>query len=230
MQTVIICGGLATRLKKLSKNTPKSMIKIKGKPFLEYQLEDLKRQNVKDILLCVGHLSEHIQDYFKDGEKFGLNLTYSHDGDKALGAIGSIKNAEEKLEDVFFTLYGDSYVFLNYKELYNHFNRQNQNAMMTVFQNNNKYDKSNIILNRENMILQYSGEKKPEMIYIDYGVSIFRKKVFDQIPKDTFYSTKDLYTNLVNQKQLQGYKVKKRFYHIGTPEALNEFSKFINSK
>ena len=64
MQIVILCGGLATRLGNLAKDIPKSMIQIEGKPFLEYQIKNLKKHSIKDIVLCVGHLSEQIENYF----------------------------------------------------------------------------------------------------------------------------------------------------------------------
>ena len=94
---VLLCGGLATRLGNLAKTVPKSMIPIEGKPFLEYQVENLKNHSIKDIILCVGHLSEKIEDYFGNGSKFGVNIQYSHDGDKPLGPIGAVKNAESLL-------------------------------------------------------------------------------------------------------------------------------------
>ena len=80
MQIVILCGGLATRLGNITKHTPKSMIEINGKPFLEYKIEQLKRQSVRNIVLCVGHLSEKIVEYFGNGKNFGVNIRYSNDG------------------------------------------------------------------------------------------------------------------------------------------------------
>ena len=68
------------------------------------------------------------------------------------------------------------------------------------------------------------------MTYIDYGVSLFRKKTLKDIPQNVFYSTNDLFTNLTKQKELLAFEVKKRFYHIGTPEALKEFEKYIETK
>jgi len=78
MQIVILCGGLATRLGNIAKDTPKSMLKIKDKPFLQYQIEKLKKQKINDIILCVGHLSEQIENYFGNGKKFGVNIKYSY--------------------------------------------------------------------------------------------------------------------------------------------------------
>jgi len=226
MQMVILCGGLATRLGDIAKNTPKSMIDIHGKPFLEYQINLLKKHHVEDIILCVGHLSEKIETYFGDGKKHGVNIRYSHDGEKPLGPIGALKKAESLLNDVFFTMYGDSYVFVDYKKAYNHFIKQDKLAMMTSYQNSDKYDKSNLVI-KNDKIIQYSGKKTKDMNYIDYGVSIFRKNMLEQIPDNTFFSTKDLYTNLVENEELLAFEINKRFYHIGNFDALNEFKKYI---
>ena len=117
MQMAILCGGLATRLGNLSKDTPKSMILIDGKPFLQYQVEMLKKQSIEDIVLCVGHLSEKIEEYFGNGKQFGVNIQYSYDSNKLLGPIGALKNAQSILKDVFFIMYGDSYLSVDFQSL-----------------------------------------------------------------------------------------------------------------
>lgn len=126
MQLVILCGGLATRLGSLSKNIPKSMILVDGKRFLEYQIEYAKQFGITDIVLCIGHLSEYIEDYFGDGHAFGVSISYSYDGDKLLGPIGALKRALSYLDDIFFSLYGDSFVFVDYKKMYNVFFKKKQ--------------------------------------------------------------------------------------------------------
>ncbi len=229
MQIVILCGGLATRLGGLAKDTPKSMIQIKDKPFLEYQIKNVKKHLITDIILCVGHLSEQIEDYFGNGEKLGVNIRYSSDENKPLGPIGALKKTEPLLDDIFFTLYGDSYVFVDFKKIYTYFSKQNKLALMVVYQNFDKFDSSNIIINNK-LVTKYGGEKTKETTYIDYGVSLFNKKTLKNIPTDAFYSTKDLFTNLTKQKELLSYEVKKRFYHIGTPESLKEFKKYVETK
>ncbi len=227
MQMVILCGGLATRLGDLAKNTPKSMIDIHGKPFLWYQIENLKKHDIRDIVLCVGHLSEKIIEYFGDGTKHGVNITYSHDGDKPLGPIGALKKAEPLLKDVFFIMYGDSYLTVDYQKVYSFFKKHDKLGCMVVYKNNDKYDKSNLIV-KNNIVISYSKEKHSKnMTYIDYGTSLLRKKSLEIIPPDTFYTTGEFFSNLVKQKQLLAFEVNKRFYHIGNPEALEEFREYI---
>jgi D-glycero-alpha-D-manno-heptose 1-phosphate guanylyltransferase len=229
MQMVILCGGLATRLGSLAKTIPKSMIPIGKKPFLAYQIENIKHHGITDIVLCVGHLSEKIQQYFKNGEPYDVTLRYSYDGDQLLGPIGALKKAAPLLDTCFFTMYGDSYVTINYKQLYSYFLTQNKLALMTVYKNNDAIDSSNLVISDDHVV-QYGGKKIPQMTYIDYGVSLFKKQVLDAIPPDTFYSTADLFTQLVHQQQLLAYEIHHRFYHIGTPASLKEFKEYIKSQ
>jgi len=230
MQMVIICGGLGTRLGHLTKYTPKSMIQIEGKPFLEYQIENLKKQSVTDIVLCVSHLSEKIEEYFGNGERFGVNIKYSFEKEKLLGQIGAVKNAELLLKDQFFIMYGDSYLSIELHKIHNFFMQHDKPALMVVYKNQDKYDKSNIII-QDNLVIGY-GEKQRtrDMIYIDYGTSILRKKVLDQVPKDTPYSTEQFFSELIKKQELMAFESQERFYHIGNPEALEEFRNYIMIK
>jgi len=230
MQIVVLCGGLATRLGDLAKNIPKSMIPIGGKPFLKYQIENLKKHSIKDIILCVGHLSGEIKDYFGNGEQFGVNIKYSNDGEKPLGPIGAVKKAESLLEDVFFVMYGDSYLSVDFQKVYSYFTQNNKLGLMVVYKNYDKYDKSNLIV-KNNMVVRY-GEKKrtKDMIYIDYGTSILRKKTLKLVPKNIHYTTEQLFSELIKRNELLAFEAKKRFYHIGNPDALKEFRSFIRSQ
>ena len=103
MQVVILAGGLATRLGDLTRNQPKSMVKVREKPFLEHQLELLKGAGVKNVVLCIGHMGEQIESYFGDGTKHGVNIKYSVE-DMPLGTAGALKKAGNLLNGVFFTL------------------------------------------------------------------------------------------------------------------------------
>lgn len=109
----ILCGGLATRLGERTINTPKSTIKIAGRPFIRRQIELLHKQGLTNIVLCLGHLWESVVI-----ETFDLNCSYSIDGPKKLGTGGAIKKALPKLGEMFFVMYGDSYLPIDYKPIY----------------------------------------------------------------------------------------------------------------
>ena len=227
MQIAILAGGLATRLQPLTENIPKSMIMIEGKPFLQHQLEFLKEGGITDIVLCVGYLSEQIETYFGDGKRLGVDIKYSKEGKRLLGTAGALKNAEGLLEKEVFVMYGDSYPFLNFKEVFGHFQKFNKSALMVVYKNYDKYDKSNVVIEK-GMVKKYDKKYKTKnMIYIDYGVTILSKRVLDMIPKGQVYSLESLFTTLIKQKEMLAFETKERFYEIGSYSGLEEFKKYV---
>lgn len=230
MQVVILAGGLATRLNPLTQSQPKSMIRVSGRPFLEYQLEFLKQQSIIDsILLCTGHLQEQIEDYFGDGKRFGIRIKYSHE-DRLLGTAGALRNAGHLLDDVFFTLYGDSYLFVDLQDMFSFFKSRNKLALMSVYKNHDKYDRSNTAIDGE-MVKKHNKETRSgDMVYIEYGANIFRKEVIQMIPDDRPYSLSELFVQLIEKEELLAYKVAERFYEIGSLSGLRDFEEFAGGK
>jgi len=229
MQVAILAGGLATRLKSLAENTPKSMLRVSEKPFLQYQLDFLKRSNVRDIVLCLGYLGEAIESYFSNGKDFGVSIKYSYE-DKLLDTAGALRNAEKLLEDEFFVMYGDSYLFLDFEAAMSYFKKHDKLALMTVYKNYDRYDRSNVVV-EGNLVKRYSKrEKTKDMVYIDYGASILRKRTLEMVPQNQVYSLEELFAQLIEQKELLAFEVKERFYQIGSLEGLQEFERFISER
>lgn len=229
MQMVIFCGGLGTRLKPITEKIPKSMIIINGKPFLEYQLEILKKNDIRNIVLCIGYLGEKIKEYFKDGKKFSVNISYSEEKGKLLGTGGALKNAKNLLDKRFFTMYGDGYLLLNFKDIWNCFNKFIKIGMLTVYKNYNRYDRSNVTVKGNYVTGFYKDKSKRGLVFIDEGVSILRKDVIDLIPSNTEYSLNDVFIELIERKELLAYRTSQRFYEIGSKNGLDEFTK-LNSE
>jgi NDP-sugar pyrophosphorylase family protein len=228
MQVAILAGGLATRLKPLTAKIPKSLVSIQGKTFLEYQLEFLKAGGITDIVLCIGYLGQQIEKSFGDGGKFGVRIRYSNEGDNLLGTAGAIKKAGSLLGDEFFVMYGDSFLFLDFTSIMCYFKNQNKLALMTVYRNRGRYDKSNTVV-AGNLVRRYSKQTVTgEMEYIDYGATILRQPVLELVPADRPCSLEELFPRLIERDELLAYEVKDRFYEIGSPEGLQEFNKYIS--
>ena len=228
MQLVILAGGQATRLRPLTDKVPKSLVAVNEKPFLEYQLDFLEKSGVIDIVLCIGYLGEEIERYFGNGERFGVNLKHSYEKEQLLGTAGALKNAKQLLRDQFFVMYGDSYVFLDFPIVMSYFNKFDKLGLMVVYKNYDRYDRSNVVV-EGNTVRQYSKREKAEgMVYIDYGVSLLRKKALELVPRNQAYSLEKLFAQLIEQRELLAYEVKERFYQIGSPDGLNEFRKYIS--
>lgn len=230
MQGVILAGGLATRLRPITNKIPKSMIKIKNKPFLEYQIELLRRNDINEIILCVGYLGEQIEDYFGNGKKFGVNIKYSYENEQLLGTGGAIRNTLDLLSNYFFVLYGDSYLNVNHKEIYNYFLKINYPVLLVIYKNNNKWDRSNVVFKDGIVEIYDKNNCIPEMEFIDYGLSILSKRIVKRIPKNVKYDLANLYKGLSVEKKLAGYEALERFYEIGSKNGLREFENYIKGK
>jgi NDP-sugar pyrophosphorylase family protein len=226
MQVAILTGGLATRLGDLTRNKPKSMLKIRGKTFLEYQLELLKRAEIKNIVLCIGHMGEQIERHFGNGRNYGVNIEYSLE-DKLLGTAGALKKAEALLNEVFFTMYGDSYLFLDFPAAMRYFKSQNKLALMTVYRNYDRYARSNTVVEGNSVKNFSKKERTGGMVYIEYGANIFNKEALRMIPENQFYSLDDVFHRLVEMDELLAFEVKERFYEIGSPQGVKEFEEYI---
>ncbi len=228
MQIAILAGGLATRLGDLTRNQPKSMVEVRRKSFLEYQLELLKKGGIKNIVLCIGYMGGQIESYFGDGKRFGVNIDYSYEG-KPLGTAGALKKAEGMLDDPFFTMYGDSYLSLDFPAAMQYFKSQNKPALMTVYKNYDRYDRSNTAI-EGNLVKKFSKKERTEdMVYIEYGANIFRKEALRLIPENQSCSLDDLFPILIEKEELLAYEVEERFYEIGSLQGLKEFEEFVRS-
>ena len=214
------------RLGDLTRDRPKSMVEVQGKPFMEYQLELLRRGGVKNIVLCIGYMGGQIERHFADGSRYGVNIRYSLE-DKPLGTAGALKKAEALLDDVFFTMYGDSYLFLDFSATMRYFKSQNKLALMTVYKNYDRYDGSNTVV-EGNLVKKFSKKEKAEdMVYIEYGANIFRKEALNLIPESQSYSLEALFPRLIEMEELLAYEAEERFYEIGSPQGLREFEQYI---
>ena len=112
---IILSGGKGTRVKRFTKNKPKCLIDINGKPFLHHQLIYLKKNNIKNVILSVGYLSEMVETYVQKYIKF-INVKIVSDGKKLLGTGGAIKKSLNHMKNNFFIMYGDSYFNFNLKK------------------------------------------------------------------------------------------------------------------
>jgi NDP-sugar pyrophosphorylase family protein len=228
-QVTIFAGGLATRLGELTRYQPKSLLKFQGEFFIEHQIEQIRRQGIRDIIICTGHLGEQIQRNLGDGSRYDVNITYSHENEP-LGTGGALKNAEKRLADVFFTIYGDSYLSIDFQAVLAQFLANDALAMMTVYKNRDLYDKSNVSV-KDGRVTGYSKNgRTPDMVYIDYGAQVFRKEALGLIPENRYYILEDLFKKLVDQQQLLAYEVNERFYEIGSMQGIEEFDKYLRGK
>jgi len=232
MQAVILVGGLGKRLMPLTKDIPKPMIPVMGRPFLEYQIRWLKSKGIKKILLLTGYQGDKIQSYFGDGRWLGVVLTYSHES-SPLGTGGSLKLAEKKLESSFLLVYGDSFLPIDFGGLIQRFHDADKMGMIVIY-DSRQYDTgvpSNICLDKEGLVAGYKkSSTNPFYYYIDAGISAFKREVVGLISKKGKISLEEeIFPRLIKKQELISYISQQLFYDIGTQERIEKFEEFLHS-
>lgn len=139
MKVLILAGGKGVRLRPLTNKIPKSMIKIAGRPILEWQILILKKFGIDKIVLSTGYLSEKIEKYFKDGSKFDVNITYSKETE-ALGTAGAVKLARKHFKKRFLLIYGDIFFTINPMEVVNFHDSKNAFATLVAHKSTHPHD------------------------------------------------------------------------------------------
>ena len=227
LPVAILAGGLATRLRPLTEKIPKALVEVAGRPFLEHQIELLKRNAIAEVVLCVGYLGKMIEERYGDGEAFGVRIRYSFDGPTLLGTGGAIKKASALLPDTFFVLYGDSYLPVEYQAVAAAFREASKPALMTVFANADAWDTSNVWFEHGRIRLYSKREKVPEMRYIDYGLMICTRQILDVYADGVRFDLADTLESLSRKGDLAGYEVSQRFYEMGSPAGLEELERVL---
>jgi len=224
-QAVIIAGGYATRLYPVTKKIPKALVPVNSRPHIEYVFDLCRKNNIEEVVLCVGHLWEQIKDHVEDGKKFGVKVHYSVENDK-LDTGGAIKNALPYLDDVFMTFYGDAYLDIDWQDIYRHYEKSKSRGAMSVYKNDWKLVPSTIMV-KDEYIQEFNKENpRKEMQYMEYGINIFPKDIIDKVPGKAF-PISEYFDYVIKNGGLAAYETKAMFYDMGTPEGLEKFKKNI---
>ena len=225
---VVLAGGLATRLGHITKETPKCLLEIKGRPFVDWQIELLRNAGYKDFVFCLSHKSDQIQMHLGDGSAFGVKIRYSLDGEKQLGTGGAIQKALPLLGPKFAVTYGDSYLPMDYSRVEEIFLNSQGPAVMTLYKNSGRFDSSNAFLNIDGFVTYSKNSPQPQMNYIDYGLMYFRSEAFQNTQSKTQIDLSDLCSDLSKVGKLYGFEVFNRFYEIGSLDGISDFTGFLN--
>lgn len=226
----ILAGGLATRLRPRTERIPKALLEVSGQPFIVHQLALLHTAGFRRIVLCLGYLGDQIETLLGDGAQHGLRIAYSFDEPQLLGTGGALKRALPLLGDRFVVLYGDSYLPVDYKAIVQTFLEQGKPALMTVFQNDGRWDKSNVLFESGQIRCYSKRGPSPDMHYIEYGVSVLTKNVFNHFSDSQVLDLADVYNQLVESGQMAACEVKQRFYEIGSPEGLADLDQMLGNQ
>lgn len=222
LPVLILAGGLATRLRPLTENIPKALVPVAGKPFVVHQLEYLKEQGIRKVILCTGYRADQIEAVVGNGAAYGLEVSFSEDGDTLLGTGGAIIKALPLAGSAFFVLYGDSFLPISFAKVESEWRRSHKPALMTVFRNEGQWDSSNVLFEDQTVVKYDKHRPRPGMNYIDYGLAVLSADLFSDYQPAIPFDLADLYHDLSLSRRLAGMEVFERFYEIGSPEGLAE--------
>jgi NDP-sugar pyrophosphorylase family protein len=235
----ILAGGLGTRLGERVRHTPKPLIEVAGEPFLLHQLRLLAAHGAREVVICVGYRGEAIVQRL-GSERFGVRISYSHDGPQPIGTLGAIRRARAHLGDRFLVLYGDTYLRLDYAAAAAAWHASALPAMMCVLRNEGRWDTSNAVYAHQRVLAYDKRAPTPQMRFIDYGLSGLRQSALDLTPARVEdlaavgnpapaapSDLADLFHHLAAAGLLFGFQASERFYEIGTPAALAQTEAFL---
>ena len=220
MKAVIIAGGLGTRLRPLTNKTPKPMLPIGEKPILEHLVNWTKKGGIKSVVLCVSYLKESIEDYFGDGEKFGVNIEYAI-SKKQLATAGQLKTAEEFIEDDFVCLYGDSIFNFSLKSMIKQHSIKKSFVTMSLSEYKTNLPYGVIETSKNGKVIKW--KEKPEIkANVNMGCYIMNPQVFNLIPKNKSYGMDDVIKKIMKKNTVNSFITKKGFTDIGNKESYKQ--------
>lgn len=227
LPVAILAGGLATRLRPVTERIPKALIEINGEPFLAHQLRLLESRGIRRVVLCVGFLGEMVKEFAGDGSRFGLEVVYSQDWPVLRGTAGAVADALPLLGERFFVLYGDSYLPCDYGAVQAAFIESGRRGLMTVYANQGLWDTSNVEFVDGRIVVYDKKLRSPRMRHIDYGLGVFEKTAFENVPPDGAHDLALIYQDLVRQHELAAFEVAERFYEIGSHAGIEDLARYL---
>ena len=217
MKAVILAGGLGKRLRPLTNNKPKPMMPLGGKPILVHVINWVKKNGIKEIVLCVSYLHKTIEDYFGDGKKFGVKIEYAISS-KPLATAGQLKTAEKFIDDTFVCVYGDTLLNFNLKNMIKQHKEKKSFITMSLYEY-----KTNIrygVINTKNNGRISGWNEKPEIkVKVNMGCYVMERDILSFIPKNKPYGMDDVIKKAISKrKNVNSILTKKRFIDIGDKE------------
>jgi D-glycero-alpha-D-manno-heptose 1-phosphate guanylyltransferase len=225
--TVILAGGLGTRLRAAYAAGPKSMAPVGGRPFLDYLLRWLRSEGVRDVILCVGYKRAHIQRYVGKGRKWRLRVKYSIEN-KLLGTGGAVKKAERLIPgNRLLVINGDTFLDVNLKELVTFHRSREALATLAVVKVADGHRYGSLRMDSECRVTAFlekserdsSSRLEEGKLPINSGVYVFEKKLLSKIRAGRPISLeKKVFPLLVTSKKVYGFTKGAYFVDIGVPD------------
>jgi len=236
MQTVIMAGGKGTRAAAIASDIPKPMIPICGKPILEYQIDCLKKNGLTEIIIVIGHLGNHIKEYFGDGGRFGCNISYFTETEP-LGTAGALYKLEN-LSDNFILLNGDVIFDIDFNRMIFFHHKKKSWATLAVHPNSHPFDSALIITNSGNQVTGWLNKEDERTFYknqVNAGVHILSTDFLKNCPQswpqalEKIDLDRDMLKPSIPCGRIFAYCTPEYIKDMGTPERYAQVSSDIEN-
>ena len=217
MKAIILAGGLGTRLQPYTTFIPKPMLPLGEKPLLEHLIEWIRKNGIKEIVICVSYLRKTIEDYFEGGKRFGVKIEYAT-SNKPLATAGQLKTAEKFIDDTFVCVYGDSIFDFNLKNMISEHKKKKSFVTIGLYEYKTHL-KYGVIDTKNNGKVSAWNEKPEIKVKINMGCYVMEPKILNFIPKNKPYGMDDVIKKAISQRKIvNSILTKKGFVDIGDKE------------
>jgi histidinol-phosphate phosphatase family protein len=226
-QAVILAGGRGTRMRPITDDRPKPMVPILGRPFLEYQIEQLRNQGFNHVLLLLGYLPEVVQDHFGDGHKWGVRIDYSVTEPDQLTS-SRVATARHMIDSCFLLLYCDNYWPMQIDRMWKRFREARRPGLITVYSNKDDYSRGCVVLDENRNVRVFDRLRTtPELREVELSYAILTDLCLDLLPKEDTLFEEAIYTPLAEQGRLSAFVSDHRYYGVGSLNRLPATEAFM---
>lgn len=217
VDAVLMAGGEGKRLRPLTENTPKPLLKVGDKPIIEYNVDRLAQVGIKNIYLSINYLGEQLEAYFKDGKDKNLNIQYIKEV-KPMGTIGSVHLVEQFEHNEIIVMNSDLLTNIDFADFYKTFKEAGADMAVaaTIYSVNIPYA---VLETDEGQKVKSLKEKPRYNYYSNAGIYILKKELLKMIPKDTFFDITDLMEQILGMNfNIVTYPINGYWLDIGKPD------------
>jgi NDP-sugar pyrophosphorylase family protein len=218
LSTVVLAGGLGTRVAHLSDGLPKPMIAVEGRPFIDWKLAGLAAQGVRDVVVLAAYRADVIADHVGDGSGYGLSVVVIDEGPEPLGTSGAVRAALDRLPESFFHTNADTYLDAPMKPVQAAFESSGLPATMVVVENRDRWEPSNVVLDGD-LVRAYEKGPPGRCTHLDYGLLVASRRAFTEVDTGSESTRGDLaddFTRLAACHELGAVVVDAAFHDMGT--------------
>jgi NDP-sugar pyrophosphorylase family protein len=221
----VLAGGLGTRVAHLTaSDTPKAMLPVCGRPFIDLKLAELAAAGADEIVVLVGFGADALRAHVGAEADGGVPVRFVEDGPELLGTGGALRGALEQLPDPFWATYGDSLLDVELEPVEERLVRSTGTAgVMTVLRNADRWQRSNASIDDNMLVTAFDKSALPgSHEYIDYGMLLLTHDLLATRPVGSDFDLGDVLREAVDARRLAASVVQQRFHDIGTEQAWRE--------